>query len=192
MLAVGAASMVTLAEALALAPGPVQVSVKVLVPVAAGVSERLPERLCAPLQAPLAVQAVALLEDHVSRVLCPSAIVAGAALSVTVVAGVVLGGSELGHESHRAFASPRQQFQHRRLVGVHRGGKVRGQSAWPGNVGVTARINGDTIGDIPAGVAALIGAAEERGVDQARAGGRQAEERALSDPQRPSGGLHGV
>jgi hypothetical protein len=65
----------------------VQVRLKVDVAVSAGVGA-LPTVGCAPLQAPLAVQLVALVDDQVSVDAPPLATVVGDAPIVTVGAGV--------------------------------------------------------------------------------------------------------
>jgi hypothetical protein len=61
----------------ALPPGPVQVSMYESVPVAVGVMDLVPLVPCDPLHAPLAVHAVAFVEDQVSVALAPSVIVPG-------------------------------------------------------------------------------------------------------------------
>ncbi|MFO1427736.1 MAG: hypothetical protein U1F11_12355 [Steroidobacteraceae bacterium] len=91
MLTVGggvAAATVTLAVPAPLPPGPVQVSVKVLVPavVSAGVVS-VPELARLPVQPPLAVQAVALVAFQLSWVVPPFATLEGFAESATVGTG---------------------------------------------------------------------------------------------------------
>jgi hypothetical protein len=80
----GAASTVTLAEAVALPPAPVHASVYVAVPVAEGVSVADPLRASVPDHAPDAVHEVAFVELHVSAVELPSVMVAGDAAIVAV------------------------------------------------------------------------------------------------------------
>ena len=70
-------------------PLPVQVSVKLTVPVVVGDSGCVPLVDCAPLHPSLAVHAVALVELQVTVAVCPTVIVAGATVIVTVGAGVV-------------------------------------------------------------------------------------------------------
>ena len=81
---------VKVAEPLALPPAPEQVNVYVSVPAAVGVSVAVPLVGSVPLHAPLAVQAVALVEDQVSVALPPSVMVAGSTARVTVGAGAAL------------------------------------------------------------------------------------------------------
>ena len=57
------------------------------VPPAVGFSLSVPLVACVPLQAPLAVQEVALVDDHVKVALCPAPMVVGATAMVTVGAG---------------------------------------------------------------------------------------------------------
>jgi hypothetical protein len=76
------------AEALALPPGPVQVSMYVSVPATLGETVRLPDVACVPLHAPLAMQELALLLDQVSVALLPTAIEEGFTPIVTVGDGV--------------------------------------------------------------------------------------------------------
>jgi hypothetical protein len=77
---------VTAADCEALPPLPVQLNVKVLVPVSAPVGS-LPLVALAPDHAPEAVQPVALVDDQVSVELAPFAMVCGVALIVTVGGG---------------------------------------------------------------------------------------------------------
>ena len=58
-----------------------------LVPVAVGASPAVPLVACAPLQAPLAVHAVAFVVDQVKVEVCPTVIVVGEALMVIVGGG---------------------------------------------------------------------------------------------------------
>ena len=55
-----------------------------LLPLCVGLSACVPWVACAPLQAPLAVQEVAFVEDQVSVALCPTVMVVGATEIVTV------------------------------------------------------------------------------------------------------------
>jgi hypothetical protein len=64
------------------------------VPVTLGVSLTLPAVACVPLQAPLAAQAVALVEDQVTTTLWPIVMDAGLTDSVNVGAGAVLTASD--------------------------------------------------------------------------------------------------
>jgi hypothetical protein len=73
----------TVADWEALPPGPVQLRLKVDEAVSAPV-EAVPLVALAPLQAPLAAQALALLDDHVRVALPPELTVLGPTLSVTV------------------------------------------------------------------------------------------------------------
>lgn len=79
----------TVVDWLALPPGPLQVRVYVAFAVSVPV-ERDPLKACAPAQAPEAVQAVALVEDHVSVAAEPLSTVLGLALKVTVADGFEL------------------------------------------------------------------------------------------------------
>ena len=89
-LTVGAGEFtVTVADWAALPPAPVQVRVYVVFAVSAPVA-RDPLVAWLPLQPPEAVQAVALLDDHVRVDAAPLAIVLGAALRVTVAVGVAV------------------------------------------------------------------------------------------------------
>jgi hypothetical protein len=81
MATVGAGTTVTVADWVALPPGPVQVSEKVDVAATAPVT--LPLVGCAPLQAPPAVQAVALVVVHDNVELPPAAMLAGVAVRTT-------------------------------------------------------------------------------------------------------------
>jgi hypothetical protein len=63
--------------------------VKLTAPVVAGDSDVVPLVDCAPLHPPLAEHAVALVELQVTVAACPTVIVVGATLIVTVGAGVV-------------------------------------------------------------------------------------------------------
>jgi hypothetical protein len=71
------------------AAAPEQVSVYEAVPAAVGVTVSVPLVGCVPLQAPLAVQDVAFVEDQVSVALCPSASEAGLIESVTLGAAAL-------------------------------------------------------------------------------------------------------
>ncbi len=84
-----AAVTVTVVDWAAVPPAPVQLSVKVLLVVRAPVDTLLPEVALVPDHAPLAVQLVALADDHVSALEPPLVTLAGLALIVTVGAGVV-------------------------------------------------------------------------------------------------------
>lgn len=84
--AVGAGSTVTVTDALALPPAPVQLSEKALVAARAPVA-RLPEVAFAPDHAPEAVHEVALVEDQVSIDEPPLATEAGLAVNETVGVG---------------------------------------------------------------------------------------------------------
>ena len=70
-------------------PLPVHVSVKLNAPAVVGDSDVVPLVDWAPLQPPLAVHEVALVELQVKVAACPTVIVAGATVIVTVGAGVV-------------------------------------------------------------------------------------------------------
>jgi hypothetical protein len=80
----------TVADALALPPFPVQLSVYVAVPAVAGVSVAVPLVASLPLHAPLAVQEVEFVDDQVSVVLAPSVMLVGLAAMVTVGFGWLL------------------------------------------------------------------------------------------------------
>ena len=80
---------VTVAEESVVPPLPVQLNVNVDVELNVPVDCE-PEVALAPDQAPVAVQLVALVDDHVSVELAPVATVLGLALIVTVGAGGVL------------------------------------------------------------------------------------------------------
>jgi hypothetical protein len=80
---VGRASTVTVVDCAAVPPVPVQLSVKVLFVVNAPV-EAVPDVPLLPIQAPLAVQLVALVDDHVSVLALPLATLLGLALIATV------------------------------------------------------------------------------------------------------------
>jgi hypothetical protein len=84
---------VVLAAAGVVPPAPEQVNVNVPVALKAALTT-LPPVDCAPLQAPDAVQAVALVEDQVSVVVPPVVTLEGLALSETV--GAAAGGVEAG------------------------------------------------------------------------------------------------
>ena len=84
----GGAETVTVADCDADPPAPVQVRVNLVVVVSAGVVCE-PAVASEPLQPPEAVQAVALVDDHVNTEVAPFAIVVGFAVSVTAGAGVV-------------------------------------------------------------------------------------------------------
>jgi len=88
-----AALTMTLALWLAAPPAPVQVSVNVLFAAVRPPVPALPEVGRLPLQAPLARQLLALLDDHVSVAPEPLATVAGLAVSVTAGAGAGGGAS---------------------------------------------------------------------------------------------------
>ena len=79
----GGACTVTVTDALAEPLVPVQLNVKVVVPVAIGVTTCVPLVASLPLQAPPAVQAVSSVEDQVRVEDCPSVMVVGLAVSVT-------------------------------------------------------------------------------------------------------------
>ena len=83
------ADTVTVADACALPPGPVQVKVYELEPVTVGVTDWLPDVGSVPVHAPEAVQAVASVEDQVSVLLLPSVMLPGVAARLTVGAGAV-------------------------------------------------------------------------------------------------------
>ena len=76
----------TVADALALPPAPLQLTVKAAVALNAPV-EAEPAMARAPLQPPEAVQAVAFVEDQVNVDAAPPATLVGLAVSVTVGAG---------------------------------------------------------------------------------------------------------
>jgi hypothetical protein len=78
----------TVADWLALPPGPVQVSAKVALALSAPVACE-PLRALLPDQAPAAVQEEALVEDHDKVALLPLVIVLGLAMSPTVGGGGV-------------------------------------------------------------------------------------------------------
>jgi hypothetical protein len=80
----GGAPTVSVAEAFALPPLPVQVSVYVSVPAAVGVSVAVPLVFSAPLQAPLAMHEVAFVDDQVSVAFEPRIIEVGFTARVTV------------------------------------------------------------------------------------------------------------
>jgi hypothetical protein len=82
-----AALTVTITDCMAVPPGPLQLSVYVLFAVSVPVDAE-PEVGCAPLHAPLAVQAVALVEDHARLLALPAVIVVGLALMLTVGAAI--------------------------------------------------------------------------------------------------------
>jgi hypothetical protein len=82
------AETVTVADCDAEPPAPVQVRVNFVVAVRAAVACE-PAVASAPLQPPEALQAVALVDDHVSADVAPLLTVAGFAVRVTAGAGVV-------------------------------------------------------------------------------------------------------
>lgn len=86
MVTVGAAGVptVTAAEAFPFPPLPLHDRLYVAVPAAVGVSVAVPLVDCEPLHDPLAVQAVAFVDDHVRVVLAPSIMLVGFAVRVTV------------------------------------------------------------------------------------------------------------
>jgi hypothetical protein len=84
----GGAVAVSVADALALPPAPVQVRVNTCDPAAVGFSVAVPDTASVPVHAPLAVQAVALVEDHVSVAASPTVTETGLTAMVTVGAGV--------------------------------------------------------------------------------------------------------
>jgi hypothetical protein len=84
----GGAVAVSVADAWALPPAPVQVRVNTWEPAAVGVSLAVPDAASVPLHAPLAVHAVALVEDHVSVAASPTVTEVGLTARVTVGAGV--------------------------------------------------------------------------------------------------------
>jgi hypothetical protein len=86
IIAVGAAGAftVSVADWLVLPPEPVHVRVYVSVPAAAGVSVALPLVNCEPLHAPLAVHAVAFVEDQVRVLVAPRRIDVGLTAIVSV------------------------------------------------------------------------------------------------------------
>ena len=65
-----------------------QVSVNTELPAAAGETVLVPDALWVPLHAPLAVQVVPLVADHVSVALCPCEMVVGATDRVTLAGGI--------------------------------------------------------------------------------------------------------
>ncbi len=79
---IGTAALMT-TELVAVPPAPLHDKAKVFGPVAAGVTVCIPDVARLPLQAPLATQLVALLEDQVKVELCPEMMVIGAAVSCT-------------------------------------------------------------------------------------------------------------
>jgi hypothetical protein len=84
----GVAETVTVADCAAEPPAPVQVSVNFVVAVRAGVVCE-PAVASEPFQPPEAVQAVALVDDHVNADVAPLLTVVGFAEKVTAGAGVV-------------------------------------------------------------------------------------------------------
>jgi hypothetical protein len=88
---VGAAGALTVSvvEAPPVPPLPAHVSVYVSVPAAAGVSDCVPLVFCVPLQAPLAVHEVALVDDQVNVALEPRVMAAELKERVTVGCGVL-------------------------------------------------------------------------------------------------------
>jgi hypothetical protein len=84
----GGAVTVTVADCEADPPAPVQVKVYFVVAVSAGVDCE-PAVASAPLQPPEAVQAVALVDDHVNAEVAPLLMLAGVAVRVTAGAGAV-------------------------------------------------------------------------------------------------------
>jgi hypothetical protein len=82
------ADTVTVADCEADPPAPVQVKVNFVVAVRAGVVCE-PAVASAPLQPPEAVQAVALVDDHVNAEVAPLLMVVGFAVRVTAGAGAV-------------------------------------------------------------------------------------------------------
>lgn len=95
--AAGALATVTVVDAAADPPAPLQLRVNVLLPAVASAFERLPAVPSVPVQAPLATHADALVVDHINVTLAPAVSVAedevkvtvGAAAGVTAVGGVV-------------------------------------------------------------------------------------------------------
>ncbi len=65
-------------------PGPAQVRVKVRVPGVVGVTLCEPAVGRSPLQTPVAVQAVAFVDDQLTMAVCPVAMLAGLIVMVTV------------------------------------------------------------------------------------------------------------
>jgi hypothetical protein len=88
--AAGGGLTVNVADWVVLPPAPVQSSVYVTVPVVEGITDSLPLVGSEPDQLPLAVQDVALVDDHVSVELAPSVIDVGLKEMLTVGAGGVL------------------------------------------------------------------------------------------------------
>jgi hypothetical protein len=84
----GGADTVTVTDCEADPPAPVQVRVNFVVAVRAGVDWE-PAVASAPLQPPEAVQAVALVDDHVNAEVAPLLMVVGFAVRVTAGAGAV-------------------------------------------------------------------------------------------------------
>jgi len=81
----------SMAAAVAPAPAvPEQVSLYMEVPGDVGVTVTLPFDACVPLQAPLAVHEVALVEDQLNLALCPTVIEVGLTDNVTVGAAAAL------------------------------------------------------------------------------------------------------
>ena len=76
-----------LAEPLPVPPAPVQARLYVAVPDAEGVTVAVPLVVCVPLQPPLAVQLVALVEDQESVAFAPTVMLVGATEIVTVGCG---------------------------------------------------------------------------------------------------------
>jgi hypothetical protein len=66
----------------------VQLSVKVSLPAAVGVTVCVPVAAKLPLHAPLAVQLVPVFEVQVTTVDCPSVIVVGFTVTLTIAAGL--------------------------------------------------------------------------------------------------------
>jgi hypothetical protein len=87
----GGAVAVNVADALALPPAPVQVRVNTCEPAAVGFSLAVPDTAWVPVHAPLAVHAVALVEDQVSVEASPTVTEVGSTAIVTVGAGVTAG-----------------------------------------------------------------------------------------------------
>jgi hypothetical protein len=88
LLTTGNAFAVNVADALALPPAPVQVRVNSSVPAIAGVSFAVPDSASPPLHAPLAVHAVALVDDQLRAADAPTVTDVGLTAIVTVGAGV--------------------------------------------------------------------------------------------------------
>ncbi len=86
----GAAVTVNVAVAFVLPPAPLQVSAYLNVPVAVGFSLSVPLTASLPVQALDAVHAVALVDDQVSVALCPTVMLVGATLIVTVGAAALI------------------------------------------------------------------------------------------------------